>query len=41
MGKEYTPQQISSFILQKIKVDAEKYLGEPIDEAADHRAGIF
>ncbi len=33
MGKEYTPQQISSFILQKIKVDAEKYLGEPIDEA--------
>ncbi|MBF0384334.1 MAG: molecular chaperone DnaK [Candidatus Omnitrophica bacterium] len=33
MGKEFTPQQISSFILQKIKTDAEKYLGEPIDEA--------
>ncbi len=33
MGKEFTPQQISSFILQKIKADAEKYLGEPIDEA--------
>ncbi len=31
--KEYTPQQISSFILQKIKTDAEKYLGEPVEEA--------
>ena len=33
MGKEFTPQQISAFILQKIKADAEKYLGEPIDSA--------
>ena len=33
MGKEFTPQQISAFILQKIKADAEKYLGETIDEA--------
>ncbi len=32
-GKEFTPQQISSFILQKIKADAEKYLGETVDEA--------
>jgi molecular chaperone DnaK len=32
-GKEYTPQQISSFILQKIKRDAEAFLGEPIDKA--------
>jgi molecular chaperone DnaK len=32
-GKEFTPQQISSFILQKIKVDAEKYLGETVSEA--------
>ncbi|MBF0478370.1 MAG: molecular chaperone DnaK [Candidatus Omnitrophica bacterium] len=32
-GKEYTPQQISAFILQKIKADAEKYLGETVDEA--------
>lgn len=32
-GKEFTPQQISSFILQKIKVDAEKYLGEAVNEA--------
>lgn len=29
-GKEYTPQQISSFILQKIKRDAEAFLGEKI-----------
>ncbi len=31
--KEFTPQQISSFILQKIKADAEKYLGDKVDEA--------
>jgi len=32
-GKEYTPQQISAFILQKIKQDAEAYLGDSVDEA--------
>ncbi|MBF0385163.1 MAG: molecular chaperone DnaK [Candidatus Omnitrophica bacterium] len=32
-GKEFTPQQISSFILQKIKADAEKFLGETVEEA--------
>jgi len=32
-GKEYTPQQISAFILQKIKRDAEAYLGETVDKA--------
>ncbi|MEM2969255.1 MAG: molecular chaperone DnaK, partial [Candidatus Bathyarchaeia archaeon] len=32
-GKEYTPQQISAFILQKIKKDAETYLGTPIRKA--------
>jgi molecular chaperone DnaK len=32
-GKEYSPQQISSFILQKIKKDAETYLGTPIRKA--------
>ncbi|OYT59715.1 molecular chaperone DnaK [Thermoplasmatales archaeon ex4484_30] len=32
-GKEYTPEQISAFILQKIKRDAEEYLGEKINEA--------
>ena len=33
LGKEYTPQQISAFILQKIKKDAEAYLAEGIDKA--------
>lgn len=32
-GKEYKPQQISSFILQKIKKDAEAFVGEPIEKA--------
>ncbi|MBU1061224.1 MAG: molecular chaperone DnaK [Candidatus Omnitrophica bacterium] len=31
-GKEYTPQQISSFILQKIKQDSEAYLGDKVEE---------
>ncbi len=31
--KKYTPQQISAFILQKIKKDAEIFLGEPIKKA--------
>ncbi|MFQ5888055.1 MAG: molecular chaperone DnaK, partial [Candidatus Hydrothermarchaeales archaeon] len=29
-GKEYTPQEISAFILQKIKKDAEAFVGEPL-----------
>jgi len=32
-GKEYTPEQISAFILQKIKKDAESYVGGPISQA--------
>ena len=32
-GKEYTPQQISAFILQKIKKDAEMFLGEKVEKA--------
>src|SRR5487761_166548 len=32
-GKEYTPQQISAFILQKIKADAESFLGEKVTQA--------
>lgn len=32
-GKEYKPEQISAFILQKLKADAEKFLGESIAQA--------
>ena len=32
-GKEFTPQQLSGFILQKIKKDAEAYLGTTVDKA--------
>ena len=32
-GKQYSPQEISAFILQKIKKDAESFLGEPIEKA--------
>jgi molecular chaperone DnaK len=32
-GKEFSPQQISAFILQKIKKDAEEFLGEKVDKA--------
>ncbi|MDD4909038.1 MAG: Hsp70 family protein, partial [Candidatus Omnitrophica bacterium] len=31
-GSEYTPQQISAFILQKVKQDAEAYLGDKVEE---------
>jgi len=32
-SKEYTPQQISAFLLQKIRKDAEEFIGEPVKKA--------
>jgi len=32
-SKEYTPQQLSAFVLQKIKKDAEEFLGEKVEKA--------
>ena len=32
-SKKYTPQQLSAFLLQKVKRDAEAFLGEPVDKA--------
>ncbi len=33
-GRRFTPQQVSAFILQKIKTDSEAFLGEPVSKAA-------
>lgn len=32
-GREFTPEQLSAFLLQKIKRDAESFLGEPVERA--------
>ena len=39
--KQYSPQQISAFILQKMKETAEAYLGQPVTPGGHHRAGVL
>ena len=40
-GKDYTPQEISALILQKIKKDAEAFLGEPVKKAVFTEPAYF
>ncbi len=40
-SKKFNAQQISAFILQKLKRDAEAYLSEPVTDAVDHSSGVL
>ena len=39
-GKDYSPQQISAFILQKMKEDAEAFLGEKVERSEEHTSEL-
>ena len=40
-NKQFTPQEISALILQKLKTDAESYLGENVDKGRDYGSRLL
>lgn len=41
MRQEYRAEELSAFVLKKLKEDAEKFLGEPVTEAGHQCPSIF